>query len=355
VDGGDGYSSIAVVGGKAVTLVQRDDAEWVLALDVSNGKTLWQHKIGAGFKNDYGHGPRSTPAIEGSRVYATSVNGPVLCLELADGKVVWEKDLLKEFNAKNITWGLSASPMLAGDVVLVIPGSATAGVAALNKNTGAVVWKTGGDKAGYASPITAKVGAATQAVFFTGQSLLGVDLADGKQLWRMPWKTDFDCNICTPLHVGDAKIFVASGEKVGGALLELQANETPKIVWESRGPKGVMTTYWANAVVQGEHLYGLSGEFSGVINLNCVELKTGKLVWSQPRFGKGSITLADKHLFITTKRGDLVLVEADPTGYKEKARLKDFIGENRTVPTLADGRLFLRDRGKIVCLDLRGK
>jgi outer membrane protein assembly factor BamB len=109
--------------------------------------------------------------------------------------------------------------------------------------------------------------------------------------------------------------------------------------------------YWANSVVHDGHLYGLSGEFSKRIDLNCVDLKTGKLKWSEADFGKGALTLADGHLFVTTKKGDLVLVRADPTKYDERARVTR-LGENRTVPTLAHRRLYLRDRDSIVCLDL---
>jgi outer membrane protein assembly factor BamB len=354
VAGGDGYSSVAVVGGRAYTLVQRGGDELALALDAASGKELWTRRIGPAYKNNYGNGPRSTPAIDGKHLYVQSVTGTVACLETASGNIVWQKDLLKEFGAKNISWGLSASPLIDGDRVYVIPGAKGAGVAALDKNTGKVLWKTGDDKAAYASPIALTIGKQRQAIFFTAAGLLACNAADGKELWRVPWKTEYDVNICTPLAVGD-QLFVASGEEVGCALFQLKGAEKPSVVWDSKGARSVMKTYWANAVVHDKHLYGVSGEFEGVINLNCVELATGKLVWSQERFGKAAITLADGHLFIVTKPGDLVLVPATPRGYQEKARLKGFLGDNRTVPTIADKRLFLRDRQHIYCLDIAGK
>jgi outer membrane protein assembly factor BamB len=352
VPGGDGYSSVAVVAGKAYTLVQRDGGEWVVALDTASGKEKWAKQIAPAFKNSYGNGPRSTPAIEAGLVYVQSVSGPLVCLKADDGSIVWQHDLLKEFGAKNITWGLSASPLIEGDLVLAVPGAAGAGVAAFDKKSGKVAWKLGDDKAAYASPVAVTVGGQRQIIFFTAAGLVAA-APDGKELWRVPWKTEFDCNICTPLVIGD-HLFVSSGEDVGCGMLRLSPGGPPEVAWESKGPKGVMTNYWATSVVLDGYLYGLSGEFDKKIHLNCVDAKTGKLMWSQKDFGKAAITLADGHLFMTTKKGDLVLAAANPQKYEEKARIA-LLGENRTVPTIAEKRLYLRDRENIYCLDIAGK
>jgi outer membrane protein assembly factor BamB len=352
VPGGKGYSSVVVADGRAITLVQRDNQEWVVALEAATGKQLWATPIAGAFKNNFGDGPRSTPTVEGKFVYAQSVSGPVVCLDAAKGNVVWKTDLFKEFKTKNITWGLSASPLVDGDLVFVLPGDEGAGVAALNKKDGTVAWKTGDDRAAYATPVAVTVDGQRQVIFFTARGLLGVTAKDGKELWRIRWKTDFDVNICTPLVVGN-RMFVASGEHVGCAVYELTGKE-PKLVWQSKGKKSVLMTYWANAVHQDGYLYGLSGEFNGRIDLNCVDFKTGNRVWSKEDFGKGAMTLAQGHLFMSTKAGDVVLVQADPKGYQEKARVK-MLGENRTVPTLSDRRLFLRDLEHIYCLDIAAK
>jgi outer membrane protein assembly factor BamB len=351
VPGGDGYSSIAVAGGRAFTLVQRDGKELAIALDAAKGTELWKTPLGPAFKNQYGNGPRSTPWIEGDKVYVQSVTGPLACLDAKTGDIVWQKHLLKEFGAKNITWGLSASPVIAGKLVLAIPGGPGAGVAALDKDTGAVVWKHGDDKAAYASPVVAKIGDASQAIFFTATGLLGVTLDKGQELWRIAWPTEFDCNIATPLLMDGDKLFVSSGEGNGCVLLRLQAAGPPQKVWESKGKKSVMINYWATSVVHDSHLYGFAGEFDKRIDLRCVDLATGKVKWSQDGFGKGALTLADGHLFVTTKAGDLVLVRATPQGYEEKGRVS-MLGTNRTVPTLSEKRLYLRDLKDIVCLDV---
>jgi outer membrane protein assembly factor BamB len=350
VPGGDGYSAVVVAQGRAFTLVQRGDNEVAIALDARTGKELWKTRCGPAFHNEYGHGPRSTPAVDGTRLYVQSVNGPLLCLDVETGKIVWQRDLLQEFGAENIDWGMSASPLIEDNLVLAIPGGRGAGVAAIAKDTGKLVWKTGDDRAAYASPVALNVGGQRQVIFFTASGLLTVRSDTGKELWRVAWTTEDDCNICTPLVVGE-QLFVSCAVNVGCALFQLKGSEKPTTVWESKGPKSVMKSYWATAVAHNGHLYGLSGEANGVINLHCVELATGKLVWAKERFGKGSVTLADGHLFITTKTGDLILAAATPRGYEEKARVK-LLGDNRTVPTIANKKLYLRDRRQILCLDI---
>jgi outer membrane protein assembly factor BamB len=359
VPGGDGYSTIAVAGGKAYTLVQRGKEELAICLDVKDGKELWKMPIAPSFKNQYGNGPRSTPTIEGDRVYVQSVSGPLVCLEAASGKIAWQHDLLKEFKAKNISWGLSASPTIDGDLVLAIPGAEGASVAAFNKKDGTLVWKSGDDAASYASPMPVTIGGQRQIIFFTATALHAVAAKDGKQLWSVPWVIEFNVNICTPLLVGMDRLFVSTGEadeanKGGCVMYQLKPDGPPGIIWKSQGPKSVMMNYWANSVLHDGRLYGMSGEFNKKIHLNCVDAATGKLIWSKQNFGKAAVTLADGHLFLVTKKeGDLVLAAASPKGYEEKGRVT-LLGDNRTAATISNGRLFLRDKQNILCLDIAG-
>jgi outer membrane protein assembly factor BamB len=355
-EGGIGYSGISVVGGRAYTQVQRGNEELVLALDAVKGTEIWKQKIGPGYKNTYGDGPRSTPTVEDGRLYVQSVNGPLLCMEADSGKIVWQHDLFKEFEAKNIDWGTSASPLVEGDLVLVVPGGKAGGVAAFQKKDGKLAWKTADDKAGYASPIVMNVDGKKQSIFFTAVGLLAVQPGDGKELWRLGWKTAHDVNIATPLIVGN-QLFVSSGEGVGCAMLQPSASGEPKAVWQDKGPKSAMKNYWATAVLHAGHLYGISGEYEGVANLNCVDAKTGKLAWSKERFGRANLTLADGHLYLITIDGQLVVVPASPKEYQEKGRSKLLPAMDRYVnsPTISDKKMYLRDQKNIVCVDIAGK
>jgi outer membrane protein assembly factor BamB len=352
VEGGEGYSAVVVADGRAVTMVQRGGKEVCIAHDAVKGTKLWEREIGPGFANNFGNGPRSTPSIDGKHIYLQSVNGPTACLKAADGDIVWKVDILQRFKVKNLTWGLSASPLVEGELVYAIPGAPGAGVVAFNKNTGAVAWQAGNDKAAYASPVIAVVDGKKQLIIFNAEAVVGMTPDSGKELWRVPWKTEFDVNICTPLAFGDY-LFVASGEKVGSTMFQFKGGK-PFVLWESKGKTDqVMTTYWANAVELDGYLYGLSGEFDKRIDLNCVDAKTGKLMWSEKDFGKAAITLADNHLWMVTKPGNLVLVHANPKGFMEDARAPNFLGENRTTPAIAGGRLYLRDQQHVYCLDIR--
>lgn len=354
IDGGDGYSTVAVAKGRAITQVQHGGAEYVLALDAAKGTKVWETKIAPEYKNNFGDGPRATPTIDGNSIYVYSPSGLLACLDAEKGGITWSVNLLTEFGGKKVDYGLSASPYVEGDLVYAIPGGKGAGVAAFDKKTGKLVWKTGDDKAAYATPMSVTVGGQKQIIFFTASGLLAVTPDQGKELWRVPWKTGYDCNICTPLLVNKDLLFVTSGEENGCTMFKLSAT-APEIAWESKGGKSVMLNYWANAVEHNGYLYGISGEFNEkLMHLHCVDAKTGKLMWAQKNIGKAAVTLADGHLWITTKKGDLVLVAANPMKYEEKGRAKLF-GENRTSPTIADKRLYVRDRKMIYCLDIAGK
>jgi outer membrane protein assembly factor BamB len=355
VPGGEGYSTVAIAQGRAITQVQHDDNEYVLTLDAVKGTKLWETKIGEGYKCSFGDGPRSTPTIEGKSVYVYSPNGHLACLDAEKGDVFWSLNIIKEFGGKKLAYGPSASPFIDGDLVYAIPGGKGAGVAAFNKKTGKLAWKTGDDSMAYASPMSVTVAGQKQIIFFTATGLLAVTPDQGKELWRVAWPTEFDCNICTPLLIGKDLLFVSTGEENGCVMFRL-SGAAPEVAWQSKGKKSVMMNYWANAVEHDGYLYGISGEFNDTkMDLNCVEVKSGKLMWSEKSIGKAAVTLANGHLFITTKKGDVLLVVANPQKYEEKARVSILAEGCRTSPTIADKRLYLRDQKHIYCLDIAGK
>ena len=231
--GGEGYSTVAVAGGRAITQVQHDGGEHVLALDAVKGTKLWETKIAVAYKNSYGNGPRATPTIDGKSIYVYSPSGLLACLDAEKGDITWSVNLLKQFGGKAVTYGLSASPLVEGDLVYAVPGGKGAGVAAFDKKTGKLVWKTGDDKSAYATPMSVTVGGQKQIIFFTATGLLAVTPDKGAELWRVAWSTEYDCNICTPLLIGKDHLFVSTGEGNGCVLFKLSA-AAPEVAWEDR-------------------------------------------------------------------------------------------------------------------------
>lgn len=353
VKGGVGYSSVAIAQGKAITQVQHDGGEYVLALDAAKGTKLWETKIAGEYKNSYGDGPRATPTIEGKFVYVHSPSGPLACLDVEKGSIVWSINLLKDMEGKNLSWGLAASPLVVGDLVYALPGAKGAAVAAFNKADGKIAWKGGGDdQAGYATPQLVTVGGQKQIVFFNADALFAMTADAGKELWRVKWKTGFDCNICTPLVINQNRLFVSSGEDVGCAMFKLSASK-PEVLWESKGKKSVMENYWANSVYYDDHLYGITGHFHETrMHLNCVDANTGKLMWSERDYGKSAVTVADGYLYITTFKGDVVLAKCNPQKYEEVSRAKLLAERRPTNATIAEKRLYLRDHDNIYCFDI---
>lgn len=358
VRGGVGMSGLAVAGGKAVTLVQKAGKQTVLALDVKNGKTLWETAVAPAYRNGQGNGPRATPAIAGDSVFAFTGEGILVALKLADGKIRWQHNTVKELGGAVADYGMACSPLVVGDVVVVTPGANNGGgVVAYRAADGRLAWKTGRDTAGYSSPALLKIDGRPQLVAFTGKAAVGLNPESGKTLWRFPYNTDYDCNIATPILV-DGHVFISAGENHGCAMLQLiKSGDGYRVetAWKSNGGGSVMRNEWQTSISLDGHLYGMDnvGGAGPVTNLNCVDAKTGKLVWTKKRFGKGNLIYADGKLIILTMKGELVLVRATPGGFQELSRTKSLLGSTRQMPSLVDGRLYARDGAEIVCWDIR--
>src|SRR5829696_5581526 len=196
---GRGYSSFSISDGKLFTMGLRGDREFVVAFDIASGKEAWATSHGSAFRNDRGDGPRGTPTIDGDRVYALGGNGDLSALDARTGKIVWTKNILKEFGGSNITWGISESPLVIGEKLLVNPGGPNASIVALNKADGSLIWKSQSDKAGYSSGMSVKVNGGTQVVFFTSERAVGLDAKDGRLLWEYARPSNNVANVATPI------------------------------------------------------------------------------------------------------------------------------------------------------------
>ena len=344
---GRGYSSFSIANGRLYTMGLRGDREFVIALDIANGKEVWATPHGGAFRNDRGDGPRGTPTIDGDRLYALGGNGDLSCLEARTGKVVWTKNVLREFGGSNIQWGISESPLVMGNKVLVNAGGRNASIVALNKDNGAVIWKSQSDEAGYSSAIPLQVNGGTQVVFFTHDRALGLDVNDGKLLWEYGKPANNVANVATPIARGN-RVFISSDYGTGGGVVEIKADGRAQEVYFTKD----MRNHHSSSVLVGDYLYGFSSSV-----LTAMKFDTGEIAWRDRSVGKGSLVYADGNLYCFSENGVVGLVEATPTGYHEKGRFRIQQGElpTWTHPVVAGGRLYLRDQDTIYAFDVKQK
>jgi len=342
--GDNGHAGPAVAGGKVFIIDHQGDQDVVRAIDIATGKDVWTFPYADPFKFWNGFA-RTTPAVDGDRLYTLSASGQLYCLDIAAGKSVWSKNLVADFGGIMPKWGYAISPVVDGEKLIVCPGGADAGVAALNKNTGDVLWKGApGEIAGYATPVIAVIDGKRQYVVFAGKALLGLDDAGGKVLWRFPWETRFDVNAAMPEVIGNT-IFITSGYKHGCALIEVKG-DTAAARWQNTN---MQASFNAPILVDG-YLYGNSDPG----NLVCLELATGNLAWSQGGFDKGGLLAVDGTLIaIQGATGDIKLVKLQATAYEELGALKPLGGQGWAPPVLADGKLIVRTTKALACIDLK--
>ncbi|MGI9107830.1 MAG: PQQ-binding-like beta-propeller repeat protein [Pyrinomonadaceae bacterium] len=347
---GRGYSSFAVANNRLYTMGLRGDREFVISFDLGTGKEVWATPNGKAFRNDRGDGPRGTPTVDGDKLYALGGNGDLSCLETRTGRTVWTMNVLEKFGGSNIVWGISESPLITGDKLLVNAGGPNASIVALNKRDGSLIWKSQSDRAGYSSAIPLMAGGVNQVVFFTSTRALGLDLRDGRLLWEYPRAANNVANAATPV-VRANRVFISSDYGNGGGLVEIKASGKGVTAQEIYFTKE-MRNHHSSSILVGEHLYGFS---SGI--LTAMRFDTGQVAWRDRSVGKGSIVYADGHLYCLSENGVVGLVEATPEGYREKGRFRIPQDSLPTWahPVIAGGRLYLRDQDTIYAYDVRQK
>jgi outer membrane protein assembly factor BamB len=305
-----------------------------------------------------GDGPRATPTIAGDRVFVFTGEGVLATVNFQDGKLLWSVKPLSVHSGEEAEYGMACSPLVIGDLVVVTVGAPEATLVAYDIRSGKEHWKAGNDPAGYSSPAVLNVGGRSQIVSFTGDSAIGVDIQKGKILWRFPYETNYQCNIATPITVKD-QVFLSAGENHGSVLLALKPSEDQfevEPVWSSFGASSVMRNEWQTSLLLDGYLYGMDnvGGAGPITHLKCIQADTGKMAWQQLRFGKGNLIAADGKLWITTIKGELVIVRASPDRFEELARAP-LLQSTRQTPALSQGRMYLRDDMEIVCIDVRKK
>lgn len=363
-DIGDGYSTPAVVGTRIYLMSNRGlENEFVQALSTQDGKVIWTTRVGnVGNPKQNPSYPkaRSTPTVDGNFIYALGSDGDLVCLETKTGKIRWQKSIRTEFAGQPGEWAYAESPLVDGDVVVVTPGGPQATIAALNKKTGAVIWKSavpGGDPAGYASAVVAQSGGRKQYVQLLPKGLVGVDAKTGQFLWRYKEAAKGPAQYFTPVARGEYVYCGALG--VGGALVRLKLDQggvAAEQVYFTRGlPNGI-----GGAVLVGENIYGTEvGQ-----TLVAADFTTGKVKWQDKSIGWASVASADGLLFLHGTNGQVALVEASPEAYREKGRFTPpaqpkhgqagpFAEMAFAYPVIANGRLYIRDLGTLWAYDVK--
>jgi outer membrane protein assembly factor BamB len=347
---GGGFSSITVADGRLFTLFSDREDEMLGAFDAATGREIWRRRLDGAYRNQFGSGPRSTPTVDGSVVFALGARGVLVAVDAATGASRWQRDLKDELGARVPEWGISTSPLVEGDLLILdVGGRSGRSVAALDKHDGATVWTSQDDKAGYSSPIAVDIGGRRQIVSMTGTQIVGLDPTDGALIWRLPWKTQYDVNAATPIHIEPDLVFVSSGYGVGGALLRIRqtgAKAELNEVWRTRGLKN----QFSSSVLVDGHLYGFDDSI-----FKSLRVADGGENWKARGFGHGSLIFADGRLIVLGERGKLSLVEATPEAFREIASTQLFSAKAWTPPSLADGRLYVRNEREMMALDLSGR
>jgi outer membrane protein assembly factor BamB len=347
---GEGYSSMSTAGGRLYTMGAQGGTEYVVAFDLASGKKLWQVAHGQRYDNDRGSGPRGTPTTDGDRLYVLGATGELASLEAASGKKVWSVNVLKEFGGSNPRWGISESPLVTLDRVIVNAGGPSASIVALEKRTGRPIWKSQSDEAGYSSAILHRFGGVDQVIMFTARRVVGVDVQTGKLLWEYAGVANRVANVATPI-VHDNLVFVSSAYDTGAALIRLDAAGGSVKASEVYFTRNMMNHH-ASSVLVGDHVYG----FNNAI-LTALRLKDGEPAWRDRSVGKGSVIFADQRLYLFSENGVVGLAEASPTGYAEKGRFRIQQGSQPTWshPIIAQGKLLLRDQDTIYAYDVEAE
>ena len=343
---GLGFSSFAVVGGRAFTMGHAAEKDTVFCFDAVTGKELWKHSYPAELGDKYYEGGTSgTPTVDGDRVFTLNRWGDVFCYNVADGKVVWSKNVQKETAARVPDWGFGGAPLVNGPHIILNVGDAGL---ALDKKTGAIVWKSAPKNAGYSTPLPIKSGSDTLGVLASGTSYVAVNLKDGKEVWRAKWLTQYEVNASDPIIDGD-RLFLSTGYGKGAGLFKLGTPE-PEQLWKSKA----LATQLNAAVLYKGHLYGVDGDTSAKASLKCVEFATGTIKWTHAGFGSGGVIIADGKLIALSGTGELMVAPAKPEGFEPTSRAQVLGGKSWTAPVLANGFIYVRNsRGDIAAIDVR--
>ena len=347
---GNGYGAVAVAGDRIFVQGLRNGQSLVHSLNRTDGQYVWSKSLGSGASNDRGPGPRATPTVDGDRVYVLSETGTLICLSVGNGTTLWQRNILRDFNGRNIQWLISESPLVDGNHLIVTPGGSGATMVALDKMTGRTVWtsKDLSDGAGYSSPVVADVQGVRVIATLTDQAGVGVRASDGKLMWRERSAANGIANIATPVFSGN-RVFYTSAYDTGGSLLTLTRQGEELRAQETYFTRNMQNHHGGVILLDGT-LYG----FSDAI-LTAIDFASGRRLWQHRSVGKGALTYADGRFYLVGENGVVGLADMTPTGYRETGRFEiaDLGWPTWAHPVVSGGRLYIRNQGNLTAYDVR--
>ena len=358
-------SSLAISGRRVFTQVRRllrnQATEFCIALDADTGAELWATPVDTAFYPNEGvgtdDGPRTTPSVDGQRVFVLTSYLRLFCLDAATGQEIWSKNLVTEFGSNLIAWQNAASPLLVGDLVILNSNAANQCLMGFRKLDGSLAWKGQNDHLTHASPVTATIRGVQQVIFFAQSGLVSVVPETGAVLWRFPLNYNGVSVAASPVVSGDlvycsrAYPSSLSSARAGAVLVSVTnvANAfSATQVWYRTNQ---LMNHWGTPVHYQGHLYGVYGQFSD-LTFKCVELATGTVKWTGPWFGYGSVLVANGKILALNEIGELVLVEPNPAAYSEVARFRPFSAKSWNTPAISNGRIYVRGTTAAACVDV---
>jgi outer membrane protein assembly factor BamB len=346
---GLGYASFVIADGRAFTIEQRRQQEVVSAYDVDTGREQWTHGWDASFVESLGgDGPRATPTYHDGHLYALGALGELECLDARSGDLVWRHNILAENSASNVTWGMSAAPLVVDGKVIVLPGGPNGkSVVAYDAKTGEPAWTSLDDPQAYTSPMLVTLAGVRQILVVSARRAVGLTVDEGRLLWEYPWVTDMSISVAQPLLLGNDRVFLSASYGHGAAVFDVsRANDgfTTRTIWVNTRMKNKFTS----SVLREGYIYGLDESI-----LACLDAATGELKWKGGRYGYGQVLLAGDRLVVLTEDGDVALVKATPERFEQDARFPAISGKTWNHPVIADGRLLVRNLREMAAFDIR--
>jgi outer membrane protein assembly factor BamB len=353
---GGGFAGFAVAGNVAITVEQRHDQEVIVCYDRATGKERWTYSYKANFRHPTGNGPRATPALsDDGDVYSMGAEGMLVCLDGKTGKKKWSVDVVEDNSARVVMWGMTSSPLLVEDLVIVNAGvdpdnNAGRALVAYRRSDGTFVWGAGKNRAGYSSPQKARLAGRDQVLLFDAGGLAGYDPKTGEELWQYPFVTGMDMNIIQPLVLSEDRVFIASETSKGCEMIRITRKGTT-FAAEQEWANFNLCSKFANPVAVGSAIYGLSNG-----TLVSIEPEKGRRLWRGRTYGHGQILAVGRNvgavLIVLSERGYVAVVAADRKSFQERARMDVFKDRTWNTPALAGRQLFLRNDVEMACYEL---